>query len=79
MGWTALGWLGAFYDAAGLTVLILIVAGGICYTLGAVVYGRKRPNPSPPGSATTRSSMSTRSSDYVAAMITIELAARGSR
>ena len=47
MGWTALGWLGAFYDAAGLTVLILIVAGGICYTLGAVVYGRKRPNPSP--------------------------------
>ncbi|HEX6759250.1 MAG TPA: hemolysin III family protein [Propionibacteriaceae bacterium] len=47
MGWTALGWLGAFYYAAGLTVLILIVAGGICYTLGAVVYGRKRPNPSP--------------------------------
>ena len=32
MGWTALGWLGAFYHAAGLTVLILIVAGGICYT-----------------------------------------------
>lgn len=47
MGWTALGWLGAFYHAAGLTVLILIVAGGICYTVGAVVYGRKRPNPSP--------------------------------
>ena len=47
MGWTALGWLGAFYHAAGLTVLILIMAGGICYTLGAVVYGRKRPNPSP--------------------------------
>ena len=47
MGWAALGWLGAFYDAAGLTVLILIVAGGICYTLGAVVYARKHPNPSP--------------------------------
>ena len=31
MGWTALGWLGAFYEAAGLTVLILIIAGGICY------------------------------------------------
>jgi hemolysin III len=26
---------------------MLIVAGGVCYTLGAVVYGRKRPNPSP--------------------------------
>src|SRR6187200_468085 len=47
MGWTALGWLGAFYHAAGLTVLILILAGGICYTLGAIVYARKRPNPSP--------------------------------
>lgn len=47
MGWTALGWLGAFYHAAGLAVLILILAGGICYTLGAIVYARKRPNPSP--------------------------------
>jgi hemolysin III len=47
MGWAALGWLGSFYDAAGLTVLILIVAGGICYTLGALVYARKHPNPSP--------------------------------
>jgi hemolysin III len=47
MGWTALGWLGALYDAAGWTVLILIIAGGLCYTFGAVVYARKRPNPSP--------------------------------
>jgi hemolysin III len=47
MGWTALGWLGAFYRAGGPAVVILIVAGGVCYTLGAVVYGRKRPNPSP--------------------------------
>ena len=47
MGWTALGWLGAFYQAAGLAVVILIVAGGVCYTLGAIVYARKRPDPSP--------------------------------
>jgi hemolysin III len=47
MGWAALGWLGAFYHAAGLPVVILIVAGGICYTLGAIVYARKRPDPSP--------------------------------
>ena len=47
MGWAALGWLGAFYAAAGLPVLILIVAGGLCYTVGAVVYGRKRPDPWP--------------------------------
>jgi len=47
MGWTALGWLQVFYHTAGLAVLILLVAGGVCYTLGAVVYARKRPNPSP--------------------------------
>ncbi len=47
MGWAALGWMGSFYANGGLTVLILILAGGLCYTLGAVVYGRKRPNPWP--------------------------------
>jgi hemolysin III len=47
MGWTALGWLGAFYQAGGLAIVILILAGGICYTLGAIVYARKRPNLSP--------------------------------
>jgi hemolysin III len=47
MGWAALGWMGAFYANGGLTVLLLILAGGLCYTLGAVVYGRKRPDPSP--------------------------------
>ena len=33
MGWAALGWLGAFYHAAGPAVVILIMAGGICYTV----------------------------------------------
>ena len=47
MGWAALGWLGVFYANGGAAVLILILAGGLCYTLGAVVYGRRRPNPFP--------------------------------
>ena len=47
MGWTAVGWLGAFLAAGGPVVLTLILAGGACYTVGAVVYGRRRPNPSP--------------------------------
>ena len=47
MGWAAVGWLGAFLAAGGPAVLILILAGGACYTAGAVVYGRRRPNPSP--------------------------------
>ena len=28
-------------------VIALIIAGGIAYTLGAVVYGTKKPDPSP--------------------------------
>jgi len=47
MGWAAVGWLGQFYAAGGPTVLILIVSGGLLYTLGAVVYALKRPNPWP--------------------------------
>jgi hemolysin III len=47
MGWAAVGWLGAFLAAGGPAVLILILAGGAFYTAGAVVYGRRRPDPSP--------------------------------
>jgi hemolysin III len=47
MGWAAVGWLGVFLSAGGPVVLILILAGGACYTAGAVVYGRRRPDPSP--------------------------------
>jgi hemolysin III len=47
MGWTALGWLGEFRQAGDLAVLLLIIGGGVCYTAGAIVYGAKRPNPSP--------------------------------
>jgi hemolysin III len=47
MGWAAVGWMGAFYRSGGLTVLLLILLGGVFYSGGAVVYGRKRPNPSP--------------------------------
>ncbi|OYO18135.1 hemolysin III [Enemella dayhoffiae] len=47
MGWAALGWLNQFWANGGPLVFTLIVAGGICYSLGAVVYGRKRPDPSP--------------------------------
>ena len=47
MGWAAVGWMGAFYAQGGPAVVTLILAGGVCYTAGAVVYGRKRPDPSP--------------------------------
>jgi hemolysin III len=47
MGWAAVGWMGAFYASGGLTVLLLILLGGLFYTGGALVYARKSPDPSP--------------------------------
>jgi hemolysin III len=47
LGWVALFVLPQLLRGAGALVLALILAGGIMYSLGAVVYARKRPNPSP--------------------------------
>ena len=47
MGWAAVGWLGQFWANGGPAVVVLIMAGGLVYTLGAVAYGTKRPRLSP--------------------------------
>ena len=47
LGWVALFVLPQLLRAVGALVLALVLAGGILYSLGAVVYARKRPNPSP--------------------------------
>lgn len=47
MGWAALGWLGQFWASGGPAVVLLIALGGLLYTVGAVVYALKRPDPSP--------------------------------
>lgn len=47
MGWAALGWLAQFWHTGGPLVVVLIAAGGLVYTFGAVVYARKLPDPSP--------------------------------
>ena len=46
LGWAALFYLPEFADA-GWLILGLIVAGGVLYTLGAVVYALKWPQPIP--------------------------------
>ncbi len=46
LGWGAVMYLPAFW-AANAAVMILIVAGGLAYTVGAVFYATKRPNPLP--------------------------------
>jgi hemolysin III len=56
--YVALGWVSVFYikplydgaeqrESGGAAIVILIAVGGLLYTLGAFVYGLKRPNPSP--------------------------------
>ncbi|MDM7830748.1 PAQR family membrane homeostasis protein TrhA [Cellulomonas edaphi] len=47
LGWVAVAFLPQFYRAGGAAIMWLVIAGGLAYTLGAVVYGLKRPNPSP--------------------------------
>jgi len=47
VGWVAVFFLPGLIDGAGGLAVSLIIAGGILYTIGAVVYALKRPNPSP--------------------------------
>jgi hemolysin III len=47
LGWVAVFYLPAFWDAGGPAVVLLLAAGGLCYSAGGVVYALKRPNPSP--------------------------------
>ncbi|MEV7342803.1 hemolysin III family protein [Streptomyces sp. NPDC093544] len=47
MGWAAVFFLPDFMRAGGIAVLVLVVVGGLLYSAGGVIYGIKRPNPSP--------------------------------
>ena len=47
LGWIALAVLPQLSAGAGTAAVILIVAGGILYTAGGVVYALKRPDPAP--------------------------------
>ena len=46
MGWAAVVYLPDFINV-NLAMMVLILAGGLMYTLGAVFYALKRPNPVP--------------------------------
>ncbi len=46
LGWVALLRLPGFVDVFPAVAGILVLIGGLVYTAGAVVYGRKSPNPS---------------------------------
>ncbi len=47
LGWAAVFFLGDLAAATTGAVLTLVVAGGVLYTLGGLVYGLRRPDPFP--------------------------------
>jgi hemolysin III len=48
LGWLGLVALPQIWDRAGALAVALLATGGLLYTLGAVVYARRRPDPVPP-------------------------------
>lgn len=48
MGWVVVIPFRTLIEAMPLSVIILLVSGGIAYTIGAVIYAIKKPNPFPP-------------------------------
>ncbi|MEV7401949.1 hemolysin III family protein [Streptomyces sp. NPDC091267] len=47
LGWAPVRYLPDFLHNGGVALLTLVVAGGLLYSAGAVVYGLQRPDPSP--------------------------------
>jgi len=47
LGWTAVVVLPQILDRGGVTVLVLLLVGGAAYSIGALCYALKRPNPWP--------------------------------
>ena len=44
LGWAAVFFLPQFWRNGGVAVFLLIALGGVCYSLGGIIYGIKKPN-----------------------------------
>ncbi len=47
LGWSIAPYVATVYRSVGAAPLALILAGGVVYSAGAVVYAKKRPDPAP--------------------------------
>ena len=47
LGWVAVFFLPAFYRDLGAATVALLAIGGVLYSIGGVVYARRKPNPHP--------------------------------
>ncbi|MDP9102348.1 MAG: hemolysin III family protein [Actinomycetota bacterium] len=46
-GWVAVGVMPELVRRGGWAIVVLLAVGGLCYTVGAIVYATRRPDPSP--------------------------------
>lgn len=47
LGWTAVWYLPELWQKGGVALVVMIIVGGALYTIGAVAYALKKPNPWP--------------------------------
>jgi hemolysin III len=47
LGWAAAFWLPDFFQRGSAAIVALILAGGLLYSAGAIIYATRKPNPSP--------------------------------
>jgi hemolysin III len=47
LGWVSIVTMPQLWDRAGVLAVALLATGGVLYTVGAVVYARRRPDPVP--------------------------------
>lgn len=47
LGWAAMFWMPDLWHLAGVATILLVIAGGLAYTAGAVFYGARRPRLAP--------------------------------
>lgn len=47
LGWVAVGIMPQVLESGGVAVLVLLIIGGLFYSFGAIVYARRKPDPSP--------------------------------
>jgi hemolysin III len=44
LGWAAVFYLPEFWRTGGIAIFTLIALGGVCYTIGGIIYALKKPN-----------------------------------
>lgn len=47
LGWAGVWWMPTFWTVGGPAVVLLVLLGGLVYSLGALVWARRWPDPSP--------------------------------